>query len=178
VTKVLFVCVANGGRSVIAERIFKQLAAGRHEAGSAGSEPGAHAHAVVVEALGEIGIDASDHARSEEPADRRGAHDSKRDPRTRRGAGAPTGCRRGYGSTVRTISTSRLTAVESRCAGNALAMLLPRNLLGLIYVAIGIFVAASKDYFENLDTVKRVLSALLAIVLWPLLLLGIDLHIS
>ena len=56
-------------------------------------------------------------------------------------------------------------------------MLLPRNLLGLIYVAIGIFVAASKDYFENLDTIKHVLSALLAIVLWPLLLLGIDLHI-
>jgi hypothetical protein len=57
-------------------------------------------------------------------------------------------------------------------------MLLPRKLLGLIYVAIGIFVAASKDYLENLDTINRVLSALLAILLWPLLLLGIDLHIT
>jgi hypothetical protein len=57
-------------------------------------------------------------------------------------------------------------------------MLLPRNLLGLIYVAIGIFLAASKNYFDNLDTIKRVLSAVLAIVLWPLLLLGIDLHIE
>jgi hypothetical protein len=57
-------------------------------------------------------------------------------------------------------------------------MLLPRKLLGLIYVAIGVFVAASKDYFENLDTLKRVLSAALAILLWPLLLLGIDLHIE
>ena len=56
-------------------------------------------------------------------------------------------------------------------------MLFPRKLLGLIYLAIGIFVAASKDYFENLDTIKRILSALLAILLWPLLLLGIDLHI-
>ena len=56
-------------------------------------------------------------------------------------------------------------------------MLLPRKLLGLIYVAIGIFVAASKDYLENLETLKRVLSALLAILLWPLLLLGVDLHI-
>jgi Mn2+/Fe2+ NRAMP family transporter len=56
-------------------------------------------------------------------------------------------------------------------------MLLPRNLIALIYVAVGIFVAASKDYFENLETVKRVLSAILAILLWPLLLLGIDLHI-
>ena len=57
-------------------------------------------------------------------------------------------------------------------------MLLPRKLLGLVYVAIGIFLAASKDYLENLETIKRVLSALLAIMLWPLLLLGIDLHID
>ena len=57
-------------------------------------------------------------------------------------------------------------------------MLLPRKLLGLVYVAIGIFLAASKDYLENLETIKRVLSALLAILLWPLLLLGIDLHID
>ncbi|HUQ23719.1 MAG TPA: hypothetical protein VM049_11970 [Gaiellaceae bacterium] len=56
-------------------------------------------------------------------------------------------------------------------------MLLPRKLLGLIYVAIGIFVAQSKDYLENLDTVKRVVSAVLAILLWPLLLLKVDLHI-
>jgi hypothetical protein len=57
-------------------------------------------------------------------------------------------------------------------------MILPRRLLGLIYVAIGVFVAASKDYLENLDTLKRVLSAALAILLWPLLLLGVDLHIK
>ena len=57
-------------------------------------------------------------------------------------------------------------------------MLLPRKLLGLIYVAIGVFVAQSKDYLENLDTVKRVISAVLAILLWPLLLLGVDLHIK
>jgi hypothetical protein len=56
-------------------------------------------------------------------------------------------------------------------------MILPRKLLGLIYLAIGVFVAASEDYLENLDTVKRVLSAVLAILLWPLLLLGVDLHI-
>lgn len=57
-------------------------------------------------------------------------------------------------------------------------MLLPRKLLGLIYVAIGIVVAYSKDYLDNLETVKRVVSALLAILLWPLLLLGVDLHIK
>ena len=57
-------------------------------------------------------------------------------------------------------------------------MLLPRKLLGLIYVAVGVVVAASKDYFANLDTVKLVISAVLAILLWPLLLLGVDLRIK
>ncbi|HEX4929235.1 MAG TPA: hypothetical protein VFV62_00900 [Gaiellaceae bacterium] len=57
-------------------------------------------------------------------------------------------------------------------------MLLPRKLLGLIYVAIGVFIAVSKDYLENLDTFKRVVSAALAILLWPLLLLGVDLRIK
>jgi arsenate reductase len=61
VTHVLFVCVANSGRSVMAERIFRRLAGDRHEARSAGSEPGAAAHPQVVEALREIGIDAADH---------------------------------------------------------------------------------------------------------------------
>jgi arsenate reductase len=58
---VLFVCIANGGRSVMAERLFRLAAAGRHTARSAGSEPGSAAHPQVVEALREVGIDATDH---------------------------------------------------------------------------------------------------------------------
>ena len=58
---VLFVCTANGGRSVIAERLLRREAGGRHAARSAGSRPGAEAHAQVVEVLAELGIDASDH---------------------------------------------------------------------------------------------------------------------
>jgi arsenate reductase len=61
VTNVLFVCVANSGRSVMAERLFRQIAGDRHHARSAGSEPGAAPHPQVVEALREIGVDASDH---------------------------------------------------------------------------------------------------------------------
>jgi Mn2+/Fe2+ NRAMP family transporter len=57
-------------------------------------------------------------------------------------------------------------------------VVLPTKLLGAIYVAVGIFLAANKDYFQNLDTAKRVLSALLAVLLWPLLLLGVNLHIK
>ena len=58
---VLFVCVANSGRSVMAERLFREAAASRHQARSAGSEPGTAPHPQVVEALKEIGVDASDH---------------------------------------------------------------------------------------------------------------------
>jgi arsenate reductase (thioredoxin) len=58
---VLFVCVANSGRSVMAERLFRRAVQSRHEARSAGSAPGPRPHENVVEALREIGIDASDH---------------------------------------------------------------------------------------------------------------------
>lgn len=60
-TRVLFVCVGNSGRSVMAEHLFRRSAGDRHEARSAGSDPGAAAHPQVLEALREIGIDAASH---------------------------------------------------------------------------------------------------------------------
>jgi arsenate reductase (thioredoxin) len=60
-THVLFVCVGNQGRSVMAERLFRRSAGSAHEARSAGSAPGESTHPPVLEALNEIGIDASDH---------------------------------------------------------------------------------------------------------------------
>ena len=60
-TNVLFVCIGNQGRSVIAERLFRDAADGTHEARSAGAAPGVAVHPVAVEALAEVGIDASDH---------------------------------------------------------------------------------------------------------------------
>jgi arsenate reductase len=61
---VLFVCVGNQGRSLMAERLFLRAASGEHAAKSAGSAPGRAPHPVVLEALDEIGIDASDHVPS------------------------------------------------------------------------------------------------------------------
>jgi arsenate reductase len=61
VANVLFVCVANSGRSVLAERLLRAAADGRHEARSAGSNPGGAPHPEVVDALRELGLDASDH---------------------------------------------------------------------------------------------------------------------
>jgi arsenate reductase (thioredoxin) len=46
----------------MAERLFRRAAGGRHEARSAGSDPHREtAEPAVVEALRELGIDASDH---------------------------------------------------------------------------------------------------------------------
>ena len=56
-------------------------------------------------------------------------------------------------------------------------MYLPRRLLLLVYVAVGVVIAWTHDYFNHFNTWQRMLSALLAILLWPLILLGIDLHI-
>lgn len=56
-------------------------------------------------------------------------------------------------------------------------MFFPRKLLFVLYLGIGVVVAASKDYLEDVDTARQLASALLAILLWPLLLLGIDLRI-
>lgn len=51
------------------------------------------------------------------------------------------------------------------------------NLVGAIYIAIGIFVAWDHNYFDNVDTFKEVLSAAFAIALWPLVLIGVNLRI-
>ncbi len=46
----------------MAEHLFGRIAAGRHQARSAGSRPGESTHPAVLEALAEVGIDASDHS--------------------------------------------------------------------------------------------------------------------
>ena len=58
---VLFVCVGNTGRSLMAERLFRRASTGGHEGRSAGVMPGSRPEPVVLEALAELGIDASDH---------------------------------------------------------------------------------------------------------------------
>jgi len=52
------------------------------------------------------------------------------------------------------------------------------SFLVLVWIVVGVAVAAQKHYFKHLDTIRLVVSAILAVVLWPLLLLGIDLHIK
>ena len=51
------------------------------------------------------------------------------------------------------------------------------SLLFVVYVAIGAVVAYTHHYWTSLHTLKAVVSGILATLLWPLLLLGINLHI-
>ena len=52
------------------------------------------------------------------------------------------------------------------------------KIVALVYLVIGVVVAATNDYMQHLGSIKRILSLLLAILLWPLVLLGVDLHIG
>jgi FtsH-binding integral membrane protein len=51
------------------------------------------------------------------------------------------------------------------------------RLVGIIWLVVGVIIASVHHYFAHVSTLKPVLSALLAIVLWPLLLVGVNLHI-
>jgi hypothetical protein len=51
------------------------------------------------------------------------------------------------------------------------------GLLTIAYVVIGAIVAGTHHYFVHVGTVESIVSAVLAVLLWPLLLLGVDLHV-
>jgi hypothetical protein len=51
------------------------------------------------------------------------------------------------------------------------------SLLAVVYLVAGGIIAATHHYWSNLHSIKAVVSALLATVLWPLILIGINLHI-
>jgi hypothetical protein len=69
----------------------------------------------------------------------------------------------------------RARGLKTRSAWKGLGV---RRILILVYVVIGLVVANSHHYFAHLDGFKPILSAVLAVVLWPLVLLGVNLHIK
>jgi hypothetical protein len=52
------------------------------------------------------------------------------------------------------------------------------GILFLLYVVVGILVAFNQDYFSGLSQVGDYLEALIAILIWPAILLGVDIDIS
>ncbi len=53
-----------------------------------------------------------------------------------------------------------------------------RKIFIIGYVIIGAIVASSNSYLSHLDGLKPILSAVLAIALWPLVLFGVGLHLK
>jgi hypothetical protein len=51
------------------------------------------------------------------------------------------------------------------------------SIVSVVYLVVGLVVASSHAFFGNLNALLPILSALLAVVLWPLVLLGVDLHL-
>jgi hypothetical protein len=47
-----------------------------------------------------------------------------------------------------------------------------------VYLVIGLIVASGHAFFTNLNQVMPIVSAVLAVLLWPLVLLGVDLHLK
>jgi hypothetical protein len=60
--------------------------------------------------------------------------------------------------------------------------MLLRGILGkvlfVVYVVVGLIVANAHHYFAHLDSIKPIASAVLAVLLWPLVVLGVSLHIK
>lgn len=52
-----------------------------------------------------------------------------------------------------------------------------RGIFPLIYLVIGLVVAQQHHYFVHLSTLSQVISAVLAVILWPLILLHFNLHV-
>ena len=52
-----------------------------------------------------------------------------------------------------------------------------RGLLTIAYVVIGAIIAGTHGYFAHVNALETIVSAVLAVVLWPLLLLGVNLHV-
>ena len=50
--------------------------------------------------------------------------------------------------------------------------------LPVIWIIVGVVVAAIYDYFDSLGTVGRVLTAIVAVIFWPILLFGFDITIQ
>jgi hypothetical protein len=53
-----------------------------------------------------------------------------------------------------------------------------RGIFPLIYVIIGAVIAQQHHYFAHLNSFAHVASAVLAMVLWPLILLQVNLNIK
>ncbi|MGH2683675.1 MAG: hypothetical protein ACRDIX_10625 [Actinomycetota bacterium] len=71
----------------------------------------------------------------------------------------------------------RFRELSQRLHAEVGAMGIP-GILFLVYIVLGILVAATNGYFQNLGGIRGIISLVLAILLWPLVLAGIDIRLG
>lgn len=52
------------------------------------------------------------------------------------------------------------------------------GLLSIVYVVIGVVIAANQNYFSGIEQLGNVLEAIIAVLIWPVLLFGVDINIT
>jgi uncharacterized membrane protein len=55
---------------------------------------------------------------------------------------------------------------------------MPLRVPSVLWIVIGLIVAFVQDYLDSLGTISRILTAILAVLLWPLILVGFDIRVS
>jgi hypothetical protein len=48
----------------------------------------------------------------------------------------------------------------------------------LVYILIGVAVAIARGYVSGLNTIPEILELLVAVLIWPLVLFGVDINFS
>jgi hypothetical protein len=52
------------------------------------------------------------------------------------------------------------------------------GLPGIVYLVVGVIVASAHHYFAHVNALHQVIAAVIAVVVWPLVLLGVGFHVS
>jgi len=51
------------------------------------------------------------------------------------------------------------------------------SLLTVLWIVVGAVVAATHHFFDHIGTIGAIVSAIIAVILWPLILLGVKIAI-
>jgi hypothetical protein len=97
----------------------------------------------------------------------RGGAAQSREWRAQANLVGPAGCQRGAAAFLN--STRRASQRMRRYR---------IGLLPVVWIVVGVVVAAIYDYFDSVSTVGQILTAIAAVLAWPLLFFGFDISIQ
>lgn len=51
------------------------------------------------------------------------------------------------------------------------------SIISVVYIVVGVVISSNHGYLGDFTTLPHIVSGILSVVLWPLLLIGVDLHV-